>query len=124
MGRWAGNDVCPKKDQSKPAGLAKSVASRGRMAMRSTGREPLQKRGTKRPHGSYFVLDDGVYGSDTITDRVNSSEYESCGEDMPAGKPNLEAPAPSEATAQGSGCENNALAGRSWSLRTGRTVGR
>ncbi len=62
------------------------------------------------------MLDDGVRRSDTafmITDRVNISEYESSGEDLPAGEPYLEAPAPSEAAVQGSCCENNPPAGGS-----------
>ncbi len=38
VGHWAGDDGCPEKDQSKPMGnIAKSVASRGRIAMKSTG---------------------------------------------------------------------------------------
>ena len=58
-GHWAGDDECPKRDQSKPKGaIARQVTQRGRIAM---GKGKSQPRGKKRPEQGFFVLDDAAF---------------------------------------------------------------
>jgi hypothetical protein len=57
-GHWAGDDACPKKDQSKPRADLKQVHQRGKIAM---GKGGGKQRGKKRPEQGFFVLDDADY---------------------------------------------------------------